>query len=347
MDTGSTSLRMFGAKDAIPDVLDRERVAVLGYGHLGRAVALNFRDSGVKPLVVGNVADDYADQARAEGFAVQSIDEATSGSTIVLVLLPDEIIPEIFASDIAPNLAAGSAVVYASGYTHAYGLVTSPKNVDVLLLAPRMGGEHARQRFLRQEGFFAYVSVEQDASGRAWERLLGLASAVGVLQAGALELDARREADLDLFVEQTVGALIGVAIMSAFSLGVEAGFAPEAMVMEMYMSGEMETVFQAFRDKGFFRASNDHGPTALYGGFIRVMELMQSDLATRFRQTLEEIQSGEFARQFQAEREADYPTLTLAQSMTAEQGPTAQPIAQAEAQIRAALGALDGIKPAP
>jgi ketol-acid reductoisomerase len=289
----------------------------LGFGNLGRAVALNLRDSGVKPLVVGNVADDYADQARAEGFSVQPIAQATSGSTIVLILLPDEIIPEVFASDIAPNLAAGSAVVYASGYTLAYGLVTSPPGVDVLLLAPRMGGKHARERFLSQEGYFAYVSVEQDVSGRAWERLLGLASAVGVLQAGAFQLDARREADLDLFVEQTVGAVLGVAIMSAFSLGVEAGIPPEAMVMEMYMSGEMETVFRAFRDQGFFRASDVHGPTALYGGFVRSMELMQSDLAARFRQTLEEIQNGDFARQFQAEREADYPTLALAQSMTA------------------------------
>ena len=92
----------------------------------------------------------------------------------------------------------------------------------------------------------------------------------------------------------------------------------------------------------FFRASDVHGPTALYGGFVRSMELMQSDLATRFRQTLEEIQSGDFARQFQAEREAGYPTLTLARSMTAEQGPTAQPIAQAEAQMRAALASLQG-----
>jgi len=126
--------------------------------------------------------------------------------------------------------------------------------------------------------------------------------------------------------------------MSAFTLGVEAGIPPEAMVIEMYMSGEMETVFRAFREKGFFRASDTHGPTALYGGFVRTMQLMQSDLAARFRQTLEEIQSGEFARQFQSEREAGYPMLSQAQLMSSQESPVTLPTVQAEARVRAMLG---------
>jgi ketol-acid reductoisomerase len=283
---------------------------------------------------VGNVADEYADQARAEGFTVLSIGEAVAASDIAFVLLPDEVIQEAFEAEIAPSLAEGSAIIFASGYNLAYGLITPPNTVDVLLLAPRMGGELARQRYLEQSGFVAYVSVENDASNRAWERLLGMARAVGVLQAGALELDAQREADLDLFIEQTMGAAIGVAIMSAFTLGVEAGIPPEAMVLEMYMSGEMETVFRAFREMGFYRASDTHGPTAMYGGFVRTMELMQSDLASRFRKTLEEISNGQFAQQFQAEREAGYPSLSMAQLMATGESPMAQPVFQAEARVR-------------
>lgn len=332
------SLSFFTTKDAPPGALDDERVAVLGYGNLGRALTLNLRDAGVASLVVGNVADEYADQARADGFTVLPIAEATAASDVMLVLLPDEVIPEVFAEAIAPHLSPGAAIVFASGYTLAYGLIEPPEDLDVLLLAPRMGGELARERFLEGRGFFAYVSVEQDASGKARERLLGIAHAVGVLHAGALELDARREADLDLLIEQTLGAAVGVAIMSAFSLGVEAGIPPEAMVLEMYMSGEMETVFRAFREKGFYRASNTHGPTALYGGYLRTMELMQSDLVERFRQTLETIRSGEFARWFQAERETGYPTLSVAQSMSAEESPVTQPMVQAEANVRAMFG---------
>ena len=334
MTSNQTSLRFFGAQDADPRALDNERVCVLGYGNLGRAISLNLRDAGVPSLVVGNVADEYADQAQAEGFTVLPIGEAVATSDIAFVLLPDEVIPEAFDAEIAPNLTAGSAIIFASGYNLAYGLITPPDTVDILLLAPRMGGELARERFLEQSGFVAYVSVESDASGKSWARLLGIAHAVGVLQAGALELNARREADLDLFIEQTMGAVIGVAVMSAFSLGVEAGIPPEAMVLEMYMSGEMETVFRAFREMGFYRASDTHGPTAMYGGFMRTMELMQTDLASRFRNTLDEISSGQFAQQFQAEREAGYPSLSMAQLMASGESPTAQPIVQAEARVR-------------
>jgi ketol-acid reductoisomerase len=333
----NSPLRFFTAADADAQALDGERVAVLGYGFLGHAFALNLRDSGVD-VVVGNVADGYADQARTEGFTVQPIAEAAAGCDVALILLPDEVIPEVFAADVAPNLAPGSAVVFASGYNLAYGLIEPPAGIDVLMLAPRMAGENARQRYLDRQGFFAYVAVEQESSGTAWARLLGIAHAVGVLYAGALELDARHEADLDLFIEQTLGAVVGMSIMSAFNLGVEAGIPPEAMVMEMYMSEEMEMVFRSFREKGFFRASDTHGPTALYGGFVRTMQLMMSDLAGKFRETLEEIQSGQFARQFQAEREAGYPALSQAQSMTAEESPVTQPIVQAEARLRAMMG---------
>lgn len=340
MTLDSSTLRFFSVQDAVPDALEGERVAVIGYGNLGRAVALNLRDSGLRQLVIGNIPDDYSGQARADGFIVLPIDQATARSDVLLLLLPDEIIPEAFEAEIGPNLAAGSAIVLASGYTVAYGLIKPPDDVDLLLLAPRMGGELVRERHLDGRGFFAYVSVEQDTSGKAWNRLLGLAQAVGVLAAGALELDARREADLDLLVEQTVGAALGVAIMSTFTLGVEAGIPPEAMVMEMYMSGEMESVFRAFREKGFFRASDSHGPTALYGGFLRTMQLMQSDLAANFRDTLKHIRSGRFAQEFQAERQAGYPILSQAQLMAAEANPVTQPIVEAEARLRALLGDL-------
>jgi ketol-acid reductoisomerase len=334
---GGPSLHFFTTRDADPHALDGEPVAVLGYGFLGSAFALNLRDSGVSPLVVGNIDDAYADQARANGFSVLPIGEAVAASDIILILLPDEVIPEVFVGQVVPNLRPGAAIAFASGYTLAYGLIESPDGVDVLLLAPRMAGENARQRYLDRRGFFAYVSVEQQVSGRAWLRLLGLAQAVGILHAGALELDARREADLDLFIEQTVGAVLGVAIMSAFSIGVEAGIPPEAMVMEMYMSEEMEMVWRGFREQGFFRASETHGPTALYGGFMRTMEWMTSDLASRFSRTMEEIRTGEFARRFQAEREAGYPTLDQALLMTAETSPVTRPIVEAEAHLRAVM----------
>ena len=336
MTDGYPLIRFFSTKDAAPHALDGERVAVIGYGHLGRPFALNLRDGsrGLASLVVGNIADAYAEQARADGFTVLSIAEAAAGADLVLVLLPDEVIPEVFAGDISPGLRRGTAVVFASGYNLAYGLIRVPPEIDALLLAPRMAGENARQRFLNHEGFFAYISVEQEASGRAWRRLLGLADAVGVLRAGALELDARHEADLDLFVEQTMGAVMGMAIMSAFAVGEEAGIPPEALVMEMYMSQEMEMVFRAFREQGFFQASSVHGPTALYGGFVRTLQFMTLDLGGQFRSVLHDISSGSFARQFQAEREAGYPVLQQAEAMSHGDSP----MDRAERRVKEMLG---------
>jgi ketol-acid reductoisomerase len=326
------AIRIFTPQDADPGLLDGLRISVLGYGHLGRPVALNLRDSGVTQLVVGNIADGYAEAARQDGFVVQPLGQAAAYGDIVLILVPDEVIPEVFAAEIVPNLRPGSAIVFASGYTLAYGLAEPPPGIDVLLLAPRMGGENLRLRFLNGEGSFAYVGVEQDASGQAWPRLLALAARVGLLQA-AVELSARLEADLDLFVEQTMGAALGLAIMNAFAVGEEAGIPPEALVIEMYMSGEMETVFRGFREQGFFGAAGAHGPTALFGGFMRTLQLTQADLVSRFREILADIQSGAFARQFQAERKAGYPMMSQAEAMRRPDNP----ITQAELRVRARL----------
>jgi ketol-acid reductoisomerase len=122
--------------------------------------------------------------------------------------------------------------------------------------------------------------------------------------------------------------------MQAFAIGEDAGIPPEALVMEMYMSEEMEMVFRSFREEGFFRASSLHGPTALYGGFIRTMQFMGSGLGAAFREILEEIQSGEFAQKFQAERESGYPMLSQAEAMSMGDSP----IAQAEQCVREMLG---------
>jgi len=340
-DNEGSPVRCFTLKDAIPNALDDELIAVIGYGNLGRPFSLNLRDSGIcatgenHRLVIGNIEDQFAEQARTDGFTVMNVGEATANADIVVVLLPDEVIPEAFTNEIVHNISRGSAIVFASGYTLAYGLIKPPDGIDVLLLAPRMGGEIARQRYLNREGFHAYISVEQDASGKAWKRLLGLSEALGVLSAGALELNAQQEANLDLLVEQTLGAAIGFAIMNAFSMGVESGIPPEAMVMEMYISGEMETVFRAFKEKGFFRAATVHGPTAMYGGYLKTMQLLQSDLPGKFSETWQNIKNGMFAQQFQEERESGYPALSIAKSMSLSD----DPITQAEVNLRRLLSA--------
>jgi ketol-acid reductoisomerase len=248
----------------------------------------------------------------------------------VFVLLPDEVIPLVFDSDIAPTLRPGAAVAFGSGYCLAFDLIRPPAHVDVLLLAPRIAGAQSRARYQAGEGFWAFVGVEADRTGQAQRRLLGLAEAFGALRAGAVEMPAAREAALDLFVEQTVGALLGTAMLVAFDVGTTAGIPPEALVMEMYMSGEMEGVFRSFREAGFLRASEEHGPTALFGGITRTLEMDREAIATSFRTILADITSGAFARRFQEEARNDYPMLTVAREMTRG----TSPITTAEERLR-------------
>lgn len=322
------SLRCFTEKDTDGPV--NEGVAILGYGNLGRSFALNLRDAGLRDVTIGNIEDDYAGTAHADGFRVQGIAEASRSADLVVMLLPDEIIPEIFAKEIVPNLSPGTGLVFASGYCLAYKLVVPPPGMDVLMLAPRMGVEIIRRRYQNGDGFHSFLSVEQDASGKAWQRLLGLAKAVGALRAGAFALDARSEANLDLFIEQRLGAVVGFAIMSAFSIGVESGLPPEALALELYMSGEMETVWRGFRSDGFQHSAATHGDTAKYGGLLRTMQLFQTDLYSQFEKTLEEIRSGGFAGQFQAERAAGYPVLSRADLLASQ----LDPLTNAEHQLR-------------
>ncbi|HZD64720.1 MAG TPA: hypothetical protein VE152_01335, partial [Acidimicrobiales bacterium] len=255
--------------DADPEALAGQQVAVIGYGNLGASLALNQRDAGLD---------------------------------VVELLIPDEAIPDCFTDLVAPALRPGSAVCFASGYCLAYDLIRVPEGVDTLLLAPRMLGEEVRRAALEDRGFVSYVSVERDASGKALDRLLALAAAAGSLKRGALSLSASQEATLDLMVEQTVGPYLGVAIQHAFALGVEAGLPPEALVLELYMSGEMSQVFRTFGEDGFYRAVSGHGLVAAYGGFLRTMGVDGAAMRRVFEAVLEDIRTGGFAAKLQEEK---------------------------------------------
>ena len=341
---GETQVRVYRAADAVRGALAGESVAVLGYGHLGRTAALNLRDSGVK-VRIGNREDEYAAQARTDGFEVVSI-AAAAVDDVVYVVLPDE------SSWSAPmNILLGLTGVFLGTSHGQLGLIgtamfavpllilritllifarKSQQAIDVLLMAPRMAGNSVRSRYLEGRGFWAYVGVETDHSGRAQQRMLGLAEGLGVLRAGAVQMTAKAEATLDLFVEQTVGAVLGMAIMMAFEVARDAGVPAEALVLEMYMSGEMEAVFQSFRETGFLRASEDHGPTAVFGGITRSLEMDREAMAESFRTILQNIQSGGFAQRFQDEARNGYPMLEFARAMMHG----ASPITEAEDRVR-------------
>ncbi len=306
--TSNDDLPVFREADADIAALSGKAVAVVGYGHLGRSLALNLRDATQARVIVGSRKDAAFDLAGNEGFPVSPIADAVAQADLTLLLVPDETQPEVMEASVRPHLRPGSALLFASGYNLAYNLIAPPPGIDVLLFAPRMVGDVIRELFLAEKGFLSYVSVEQDATGNAWPTLLAVAKAAGSLRRGALQLSAKQEANLDLFGEQALGPWLGAAILAAFQVGVEAGLPPEGLLLEMYLSGEMSKTFQAMADAGFFRSVYLHGYAAAFGGMTRTMAVDRDVMADSMREAVKDIQSGAFAEELQAEIEDGYPS---------------------------------------
>lgn len=314
-------VKFYHDEDADVALLEDRTIGVLGYGHQGRAQALNMRDSGIGNVVVGNIQDEYWDQALEDGFRVLAPAEAAQRADIVLVLLPDEVAPLVYEEEVADTLREGKALVFASGYNLTYRHIQPPDFVDVIVIAPRMLGQGMRELFLKGAGFLSFVSVEQDASGQAWPLAVALAKAIGSTKAGAMELTAAQETHLDLFMEQAFGPLLGAAITTTYQIGVEAGFPPEAVVLELYMSGEMAYVFKAMAELGLMKQARLHSLTSQFGGMIRSVALNREEIERNMREALDDILSGAFAREWEEERKAGYPSFTFMREMSDEEHP--------------------------
>jgi ketol-acid reductoisomerase len=339
MSEGAAPLRAFGAGDGDVRDLAGRAIAFIGYGNQGRAQALNLRDSLRAasidaPIIVTALRDGTLEQAEAEGFDTRPLADAARDANVLFLLVPDEALPEIFAKDVAPHVSADDALVFASGYNLAFALIDVPKDVDIVMLAPRMIGRGLRLHYERGEGFYSYVSVEQDASGRAWPLVLALADGIGALRGGALEISARQETVIDLYMEQGFGALFGRLVFETLAAATEAGLPPEAMVLELYLSGEMAETMQAMADLGFVEQSRLHSLTSQYGGMTRSLRVDREAIQAHLKQVLEEIVSGAFAREWAAEQAAGHENFERLRKLGTEHNP----FTPVERRLRELLG---------
>ena len=294
--------KVYRDQDADLGDLAGERVAVVGYGNQGRAQALNLRDSGLD-VVVGNIEDEAARCARDDGFETVAVAEAAARASVVLLLLPDEVQPAVYKEEVEGGLSVGDCLCFASGYNIAFGAVCPAAGIDVVMVAPRMIGPGVRDRYLEGKGFPSFVAVHRDASGRAKRRMLALARALGSTRVGCLEMTMAEEAHLDLFTEQGFGPAFGLALRQSIELLVEEGYAPEAVLMELYMSGELAYTAQRFVDAGLIGQMDFHSHTSQYGSMTRAARLLDVDLKPRLREALDDIRSGRFAEEWRTERE--------------------------------------------
>jgi ketol-acid reductoisomerase len=301
-------MRVYHDQDADLGVLKNRRIAVVGYGNQGRAQALNLRDSGLEVLV-GNMSDAYGERAREDGFALLTIAEAAAEADIVMMLIPDEVVPAVFTADIAPHLVEGNVLVFASGYNIAFDLITPPACVDVVLVAPRMIGDGVRELYLAGRGFPSFVGVAQDHSGLAKEIALALAKGIGSTRAGVVEVTFAEEAELDLFTEQCFFPAFSQVLTTAVDLMMEEGYPPYAVLLELYMSGELSYVLGKIAELGRLEQSTLHSPTSQYGSLSRAARFVSSEVRARMCEGLEEIRSGRFAQEWAAEQAAGCPML--------------------------------------
>ena len=324
-------MRIYHDHDADLHLLEARRIAVLGYGNQGRAQALNLRDSGLE-LIVGNREDEYAGRAREDGFPVLPIEQAAAGGDVVMLLIPDEVAAELFEEQIAPHLDSGDVLVFASGYNVAFDLLTPPPGVDVVLVAPRMIGAGVRDLYAAGCGFPSFIGVAQDHSGQAKEIALALAKGIGSTRTGAVEVTFAQEAELDLFTEQCFGPAFGQVLTTAVDLLLEEGYPPEAVLLELYMSGEFAYTLGKIAELGLVGQSALHSRTSQYGSMSRGMRFILPDLRTKMQEGLDEIRSGQFAQEWAAEQQAGTPTLNVL-----KEAARSLPLHRLEQELRQAL----------
>jgi ketol-acid reductoisomerase len=289
--------------DADPSLLEGKTVAIIGYGSQGHAHALNLRDSGVNVVIGLREDSQSASEARAEGLEVLPVAEAASRGDIVVILVPDELHREVFTGEVVDGLAPGNMLIFGHGFSVLYGEVEPPPEVDVALAAPKSPGHMVRRQYEEGSGVPGLIAVEQDATGNARALALAYARAIGCTRAGVFETTFKDETETDLFGEQAV--LCGGAsalVQAGFETLVEAGYDPQMAYFECLH--ELKLIVDLMYEKGLAGMRYSISNTAEYGDYTRGSRVVNEETKAEMKRILDEIQSGEFAREWIAENRA-------------------------------------------
>ena len=324
-------MKVFTEKNLATNLARGATVAVVGYGTQGHAHALNLRDGGARVVVSARPRGTGWRRAEADGFRPASLAEAVEGADYVAILLPDEIHRDTFAREIAPRLAPGTALVFAHGFSVAFGFVKGPESNDVLLVAPKAQGHYLRKAFVDGTGVPCLVAVDKDASGRGLEKALSYADLLGCLRAGAIQTTFRDEAVTDLFGEQAV--LCGgvpALVKAAFETLVTRGYPPEVAYIECLH--ELKIITDLMFEGGVSHMRERISRTAAWGGFVAEQKIVPDAVRTAMKSILDDIESGAFAERWQSEASSGSRRLN---ELTARE--SQHPIEQAGAAARAVI----------
>lgn len=299
-------VKIYYDTDADLEILSGKTVAVIGYGSQGHAQAQNLRDSGVR-VVVGLRRDSRSrDRARRDGLEVMEVAEAVKEAAIIQILTPDETQARLYREEIEPDLQEGKAIGFSHGFNIHYGQIVPPPDIDVFMVAPKSPGHIERRIYLEGAGVPGLIAVHQDHTGRAKKLALAYARGIGCTRAGVFETTFREETETDLFGEQAVlcGGLTEL-IKAGFETLVEAGYAPEIAYFECLH--EMKLIIDLIYEGGLGWMRHSISDTAQFGDYMVGKRIITGETRAEMRKVLAEVQSGEFARQWILENQANRP----------------------------------------
>ncbi|AFZ71349.1 ketol-acid reductoisomerase [Natronobacterium gregoryi] len=292
--------------DADVSTLDDETVAVLGYGSQGHAHALNLNESGVDVVVGLRETSSSRSAAEADGLAVTTPADAVAQATYVSVLVPDTVQPAVYENAIEPNLEVGDTLQFAHGLNIHYDQIEPPEDVDVTMVAPKSPGHLVRRNYENDEGTPGLLAIYRDTTGDAHERALAYAKAIGCTRAGVIETTFREEVESDLFGEQAVlcGGVTAL-VKHGYETLVDAGYSPEIAYFECL--NELKLIVDLMYEGGNMGMWNSVSDTAEYGGLTRGERIVDESVRENMEEVLEEVQNGEFTREWILENQAGRP----------------------------------------
>jgi ketol-acid reductoisomerase len=325
-------------KDADISLIRRRKVAVIGYGSQGHAHALNLQDSGVDVVVGLPASSKSADKARAAGVKVMTVAEAAKWADVIMMLIPDTRQAKVYNEDIKPHLTAGKMLMFAHGFNIRFDCIAPPKDVDVTMVAPKAPGHRVREVFKEGGGTPGLLAVHQDATGQGRATALAYARGIGCTRAGVIETTFSEETETDLFGEQAVLCGGTAALVKAgFETLCEAGYQPEVAYFECLH--ELKLIVDLMYRGGLNYMRYSISDTAEWGDYTAGPRIITADTKKAMKQLLTEIQSGEFAKRWIAENDANLPVYTKLRDADLE-----HPIEVVGAKLRSMMPFLDPVQ---
>jgi len=290
------------------DLIKNLKVAVIGFGSQGHAHALNLHESGVEVTVGLREDSSSFERATDMGLNVENLENATKNSDVVMLLLPDQVMADVYNSDIAEHMKEGSTLLFAHGFNIHFNEIVPREDLSVAMVAPKGPGHLLRRTYSEGSGMPCLVAVDKDTSGNTQEIALSYASAIGGGRAGILNTTFKEETETDLFGEQVVlcGGLTEL-IKNGFETLVEAGYQPESAYFETLH--EVKLIVDLMYEGGFEWMRHSISDTAEYGDFSRGSRIINNDTKKEMKKVLEEIQSGAFAKEWMAQAREGSPFL--------------------------------------